>query len=66
MTLRLAAKYCDEINIDLPADALPDAIAVLADRCDEIGRDPATLDLVDRHEPSLALSRPASSPAASG
>ena len=59
VTMRLAAKYCDEINIDLPADALPEAIAVLADRCDEIGRDPATLDPRDRHEPGLALPGPA-------
>ena len=29
VTMRLAARYCDEINIDLPADALPEAIAVL-------------------------------------
>ena len=28
VTMRLAAKYCDEINIDLPADALPEAIAL--------------------------------------
>jgi hypothetical protein len=50
--MRLAAKYCDEINIDLPADALPEAIAVLADRCDEIGRDPATLDVVTGTNPA--------------
>ena len=52
VTMRLAAKYCDEINIDLPADALPEAIAVLADRCDEIGRDPATLDIVTGTNPA--------------
>ena len=52
VTMRLAAKYCDEINIDLPADALPEAMAVLADRCDEIGRDPATLDVVTGTNPA--------------
>ena len=50
--MRLAAKYCDEINVDLPADALPDAIALLADRCEEIGRDPATLDIVTGTNPA--------------
>jgi alkanesulfonate monooxygenase SsuD/methylene tetrahydromethanopterin reductase-like flavin-dependent oxidoreductase (luciferase family) len=43
VTFRLAARYCDEINIDhMPAD-MPDALAVLADRCAEIDRDPGTL-----------------------
>ena len=43
MTFRLAAKYCDEINIDhMPAD-MPEALEVLAERCLEIGRDPKTL-----------------------
>ncbi|MEP6637728.1 MAG: LLM class flavin-dependent oxidoreductase [Chloroflexota bacterium] len=52
ITFRLAAKYCDEINIDLPADTLPEALVVLADRCDEIGRDPATLDIVTGTNPA--------------
>jgi alkanesulfonate monooxygenase SsuD/methylene tetrahydromethanopterin reductase-like flavin-dependent oxidoreductase (luciferase family) len=52
VTFRLAAKYCDEINIDLPADALPEALEVLADRCGEIGRDPATLDIVTGTNPA--------------
>jgi alkanesulfonate monooxygenase SsuD/methylene tetrahydromethanopterin reductase-like flavin-dependent oxidoreductase (luciferase family) len=43
VTFRLAARYCDEINIDhMPSD-MPEALTVLADRCAEIGRDPATL-----------------------
>ena len=65
VTMRLAAKYCDEINIDLPADALPEAIAVLAERCDEIGRDPGDARPRHRHEPGLAVPG-LESPAASG
>ena len=43
VTFRLAARYCDEINIDhMPSD-MPAALEILADRCGEIGRDPATL-----------------------
>jgi alkanesulfonate monooxygenase SsuD/methylene tetrahydromethanopterin reductase-like flavin-dependent oxidoreductase (luciferase family) len=52
VTFRLAAKYCDEINVDLPAESMAEAIAVLADRCDEIGRDPATLDIVTGTNPA--------------
>jgi alkanesulfonate monooxygenase SsuD/methylene tetrahydromethanopterin reductase-like flavin-dependent oxidoreductase (luciferase family) len=43
VTFRLAARYCDEINIDLPPEDMAAARVVLADRCAEIGRDPATL-----------------------
>ncbi len=43
VTFRLAARYCDEINIDqMPAD-IPASRRVLEDRCGEVGRDPATL-----------------------
>jgi alkanesulfonate monooxygenase SsuD/methylene tetrahydromethanopterin reductase-like flavin-dependent oxidoreductase (luciferase family) len=43
VTFRLAARYCDEINIDLPPEDMAEARAILADRCEEIGRDPTTL-----------------------
>lgn len=43
MTFRLAARYCDEINIDHMPPDMPEALEVLADRCLEIGRDPSTL-----------------------
>lgn len=43
VTFRLAARYCDEINIDVLPDRMAESMAVLADRCQEIGRDPATL-----------------------
>ena len=52
VTFRLAAKYCDEINIDLPAESMAEAQAVLASRCEEIGRDPATLDVVAGTNPA--------------
>ena len=38
--------------------AWPKRSTVLADRCDEIGRDPATLGDRDRHEPGLAVPGP--------
>jgi alkanesulfonate monooxygenase SsuD/methylene tetrahydromethanopterin reductase-like flavin-dependent oxidoreductase (luciferase family) len=43
VTFRLAARFCDEINIDVMPDAMPASIARLQDRCLEIGRDPKTL-----------------------
>lgn len=46
VTWRLAARFADELNVDaMPPEELPEALAVLADRCAEIGRDPATLPL---------------------
>jgi len=52
VTFRLAARYCDEINIDLPPEDMGEAIAVLADRCHEIGRDPATLGVTTGTNPA--------------
>jgi F420-dependent oxidoreductase-like protein len=45
VTWRIAARLADEINVDgMPADELRDeAIPVIRQRCEEIGRDPATL-----------------------
>lgn len=44
VTWRLAARHADELNLDAtPPDEIPDALDVIADRCREIGRDPATL-----------------------
>jgi hypothetical protein len=43
-TWRLAARYADELNLDaLAPDDLPEALSVIASRCEEIGRDPASL-----------------------
>ena len=44
VTWRLAARFADELNLDgsSPADVVA-ALPVIADRCEEIGRDPATL-----------------------
>lgn len=46
VTWRLAARFADELNLDglAPADVAA-AIPIIRDRCDEIGRDPATLRL---------------------
>ncbi len=42
-TFRLAARFADHMNIICGVDELPHKIAVLRRRCEEIGRDPATL-----------------------
>jgi len=44
VTWRLAARFADELNVDgMPADEIPEARQVLDQRCEEVGRDPATL-----------------------
>ncbi|MFL5715092.1 MAG: TIGR03560 family F420-dependent LLM class oxidoreductase [Chloroflexota bacterium] len=44
VTWRLAARYADELNLDAtPPAELPEALEVLAARCAEVDRDPATL-----------------------
>ena len=44
MTWRLAARHADELNVDgmSPAE-VAEALPVIRSRCEEIGRDPATL-----------------------
>ncbi len=56
-TWRLAARYADELNLDwLSPGAVVEARSVIASRCEEIGRDPATLRL------SVNIGRPESAP----
>lgn len=44
VTWRLAARYADELNLDgLRPDEVRAALPVIHSRCEEIGRDPATL-----------------------
>jgi F420-dependent oxidoreductase-like protein len=43
-TIPLAAKYFDHLNIIAGFDELPRKVAVVKDRCEDIGRDPATLE----------------------
>jgi F420-dependent oxidoreductase-like protein len=43
-TIPLAAKYFDHLNIIAGFDELPRKVAVAKDRCEEIGRDPVTLE----------------------
>ena len=45
VTFRIAAKYCDELNINVAPAEIPPLLAVVRERCEEIGRDPATLAL---------------------
>ena len=46
MTWRLAARFADELNLDamMPAQTAA-ALPVIRERCEEIGRDPATLEV---------------------
>ena len=44
VTWRLAARYADELNLDnVPPEEIDDAMAVIAERCREVDRDPASL-----------------------
>jgi len=43
-TIPLAAKYFDHLNLTAGFDELPRKVQVVADRCEAIGRDPATLE----------------------
>jgi alkanesulfonate monooxygenase SsuD/methylene tetrahydromethanopterin reductase-like flavin-dependent oxidoreductase (luciferase family) len=43
-TIPLAAKYFDHLNIIAGFDELPRKVQVVKDRCEEIGRDPASLE----------------------
>ena len=43
-TIPLAAKHFDHLNIIAGFDALPGKVKVVRERCEEIGRDPATLE----------------------
>ena len=46
VTWRLAARYADELNVDgMSPGEVADALPVIRSRCEEIGRDPATLDV---------------------
>jgi alkanesulfonate monooxygenase SsuD/methylene tetrahydromethanopterin reductase-like flavin-dependent oxidoreductase (luciferase family) len=42
-TFRLAARFADHMNIICDVDDLARKVSVLRERCEEIGRDPATL-----------------------
>jgi F420-dependent oxidoreductase-like protein len=43
-TIPLAAKYFDHLNLITGFDELPRKVAAVKERCEEIGRDPATLE----------------------
>jgi F420-dependent oxidoreductase-like protein len=44
VTWRLAARHADELNVDgMSPDKVREALPVIASRCEELGRDPATL-----------------------
>ena len=43
-TFRLAAQHFDHLNVLAGFDELPHKVAVLKQRCEEVGRDPATLE----------------------
>ncbi len=62
VTWRLAARYADELNLDgmEPPDVVA-ALPVIASRCEEVGRDPATL-AVSVHLWSQTITQPGSGP----
>jgi F420-dependent oxidoreductase-like protein len=43
-TMRLAARFFDHLNIMAAFKDLPRKVAVLRERCEEVGRDPATME----------------------
>jgi F420-dependent oxidoreductase-like protein len=43
-TIPLAARYFDHLNVIAGFDELPRKVQVVKDRCEEIGRDPSTLE----------------------
>ncbi|HEY8869265.1 MAG TPA: TIGR03560 family F420-dependent LLM class oxidoreductase [Candidatus Limnocylindrales bacterium] len=44
VTWRLAAKHADELNVDgMSPDEVAESLPIIRSRCEEIGRDPATL-----------------------
>ena len=43
-TIPLAVKHFDHLNLIANLDELPGKLAVVRDRCEETGRDPATLE----------------------
>jgi alkanesulfonate monooxygenase SsuD/methylene tetrahydromethanopterin reductase-like flavin-dependent oxidoreductase (luciferase family) len=43
-TIPLAARYFDHLNVIAPFDQLPGKVDVIRQRCEDIGRDPATLE----------------------
>ena len=46
VTWRLAARHADELNLDgMTPDEVVEALPVIRARCEEIGRDPATLPI---------------------
>jgi F420-dependent oxidoreductase-like protein len=53
VTWRLAARFADELNVDwLTPDEVREALPVIRSRCEEIGRDPASLRVsvnISRH-----------------
>lgn len=65
VTWRLAARFADELNLDnVPPAEIPDALGVIAERCREIDRDPASLrvsvhiwwEVLERDDPVGVLS----------
>ena len=64
VTFRLAARYADEVNIDVMPGDLVEHREVLQDRCAEIGRDPATIRVAAGLNPCWPY-RDVTSPAAS-
>ena len=67
VTWRLAAKHADELNLDgMSPDELAAALPIIRSRCDEIGRDLATLRISVHLWWGRAAARPAAGPIEAG
>ena len=53
VTFRLAARYGDILNLGMQLEEAPEALPLIWQRCEEIGRDPDTLELQGALNPSV-------------
>jgi len=53
VTFRLAAKYADSLNVGVQLAETPDVLPIIRQRCEEIGRDPDSLELQGALNPSV-------------
>jgi len=67
VTWRLAAKHADELNLDgMSPDEVATALPIIRSRCEEIGRDPATLAISVHLWWGRAAASPAATPVDAG
>jgi F420-dependent oxidoreductase-like protein len=62
-TLALVARYADACNLTGEPDAVRASLAVLAEHCRDVGRDPATVEVTHLSTVRISASRPPATPA---